>query len=73
MVNHAGAEMIISNAGVHLYSAIAIFIFISTMPPCVCSMTTDVELCTALNHRSASVIDDPNIETVTTSRRDARI
>ena len=24
---------------------IAVFIIISSMPPCVCSMTTDVELC----------------------------
>ena len=75
----SGVAMIISNAGVMLtwmgvhstmmvYElTIAVFILISSMPPCVDSMTTDVELCMGLHPQSSSEADHPHDETVTTS------
>ena len=38
----------------------------SSMPPCVCSITTDVELRTVFNRRSALVIDHHNVDVVIT-------
>jgi hypothetical protein len=38
--------------------------YVSSMPPCVRSMTTDVELCTVLNHRSSSLADHLGDEAV---------
>jgi hypothetical protein len=45
---------------------IVVFILISSMPPCVDSMTTDVELCMGLHPQSSSEVDHPHDDTVTT-------
>ena len=45
---------------------IAVFILIISMPPCVCSIRTDVELCMGLYPQSSSDVDHPYAETVTT-------
>jgi len=68
MIGFSGVAMIISNAvvvtvrmGVHytmmVYEDHSGIHYISSMPPCVRSMTTGVELCTVLNHRSSSLVD----------------
>jgi len=68
MIGFSGVAMIISNSGVGtvrlgVHSTMMVYEdhsgihCISSMPPCVRSMTTDVELCTVLNHRSSSLVD----------------
>ena len=76
MIGFSGVAMITSNAGVmtvrmEVHSTMMVYEdhsgihYISSMPPCVCSMTTGVELCTVLNHRSSSLVDLLDDEAVT--------
>ena len=76
MIGFSGVAMIISNAGVTtvlmgVHSTMMVYEdhsgihYISSMPPCVRSMTTGVELCTVLNHRSPSLGDHLDEEAVT--------
>ena len=72
MIGFSGVAMITSNAGVmtvrmEVHSTMMVYEdhSVRSMPPCVRSMTTGVELCTVLNHRSSSLVDHLDDEAVT--------